>query len=69
LACNAKALLVESFPDVAVICEYGNLLVYATEKEAHTNKFKKIMETFQKENYDIYNLEVHTGLSVPANAV
>jgi cytidylate kinase len=69
LACNAKALLVESFPDVAVICEYGNLLVYATEKEAHTSKFKKIIETFQKENYDIYNLEVHTGLSVPANAV
>ncbi len=69
LACNAKASLVESFPDVGVICENGNLLVYATEKEAHTSKFKKILETFQKENYDIYNLEVHTGLSVPANAV
>ncbi|MDA3917689.1 MAG: cytidylate kinase-like family protein [Deltaproteobacteria bacterium] len=69
LACNAKALLVESFPDVGVICEYGNLLVYATEKEAHTSKFKKIIETFQKENCDIYNLEVHTGLSIPANAV
>jgi len=69
LAWNAKVLLVESFPDVGITCEYGNLLIYATEKEAHTTKFKKILDDIKKENYDIYNLEVHTGLPVPANAV
>ena len=69
LAYNVKASLVESFPDVGVICEYGNLLVYATKKEAHAAKFKKLLDHIKKENYDIYNLEVRTGLAVPANAV
>jgi len=69
MACHVKALLVESFPDIGVTCEYGNLLIYATEKEAHTIKFKKIIDTFQKEKKDIHNLEVHTGLPVPGNAV
>jgi len=69
LACNVKALLVESFPQVGVICEYGNLLVYAAEKEAHMAKFKKILHTVQTKNAGIHNLEVHTGLPVPANAV
>jgi cytidylate kinase len=69
LACNVKALLVESFPGAGVTCEYGNLLVYAEQKEAHTVKFKKILDTVQRENIGIHNIEVHTGLPVPANAV
>ncbi|WP_300464619.1 cytidylate kinase-like family protein [Desulfobacula sp.] len=69
LACKAKASMIESFPEVGITCEYGNLLVYASEKEAHMAKFKKILDAFQKENVGIHNLEVHTGLPVPANAV
>jgi cytidylate kinase len=69
LACNVKASLVESYPGIGVTCEYGNLLVYAAQKEAHAAKFKKILDTFQKENVGIHNLEVHIGLPMPANAV
>ncbi len=69
LACNVKASLVESFTGVGVTCEYGNLLVYAAQKQAHAVKFKKILDRYQRENIGIHNLEVHTGLPVPANAV
>jgi cytidylate kinase len=69
LACKLKAALVEGFPTVGVICEYGNLLVYAGEKQAHLARFTKIMDQFQRKNVGIHNIEVHTGLAVPANAV
>jgi len=69
LACHVKASLVESFPDVGVVCEYGNLLVYAGGKVAHLAKFKKILDTVQQENTGIHNLEVHTEVAVPGDAV
>jgi cytidylate kinase len=69
LACNMKAALVENFPHVGVTCEYGNLVIYATEKEAHTSKFKKILDTFSADSQGIHNLEVHTGIAVPGDAV
>ncbi|MCP3941719.1 MAG: cytidylate kinase-like family protein [Desulfobacteraceae bacterium] len=68
-ACGLKASLIASFFDVKITCEYGNLLVYAGEKVAHSAKFKRTINTFQKENSGIHNLEVHTGVPVPANAV
>lgn len=69
LACSVKASFVESFPDVGVTCEYGNLLVYATEKEAHTVRFKKILATLEKDHNGIHNIEVHTGVLGPEDAV
>ncbi|MCF6247505.1 MAG: cytidylate kinase-like family protein [Desulfobacula sp.] len=69
LACKLKAALVENFPDVGVICEYGNLLVYATTKEAHANKFKDVLGYFQRENKGIHNLEVHDMMTMPDQAV
>lgn len=69
LACSVKAALVVDFPDVGVTCEYGNLLVYATEKEAHNGKFRKLLDTLKKDHKDIHNLEVHAGLPVPPDAV
>ncbi|SLM32544.1 Response regulator receiver protein [Desulfamplus magnetovallimortis] len=69
IACNVKAALVEDFSDANVTCEYGNALVYSTEKDAHNIKFKKILDRLRKENSRIYNLEVHTGVTAPINAV
>ncbi len=69
VACSVKTTFVEAFPDVAVSCDYGNVLLYATEKDAHSGKFKKIMETLQKEQQGIFNLEVHSGTSIPEDAV
>lgn len=69
LACYVKTALVEAFPDVAVSCDYGNVLLYATEKEAHSGKFKKIVETLQRDQEKIFNLEVHSGVTIPEDAV
>ncbi|WP_022663582.1 AAA family ATPase [Desulfospira joergensenii] len=69
LACNLKAVLVESFPEAGVTCEYGNILVYAREGDSQTSKFKKCLQAFQQENKGVHNLEVHTGLPMPADAV
>jgi cytidylate kinase len=69
LACKLKAKLVEHFPDVGVTCEYGNLLVYAVTKEAHTAKFKTVLTQFKHENKTIHNLEVHSGVIIPDEAV
>lgn len=69
LAYKLKATLVEGFPEVGVTCEYGNLLVYAETKEAHSTLFKTILDSFKKENKGIHNLEVHSGLAKPGDAV
>ncbi|WP_457551787.1 hypothetical protein [Desulfobacula sp.] len=67
LACNLKAVRVEKFPEVDVCCEYGNLLVYAGEKDARSAKFKPCLKKFQQEIEHIHNLQVHTGIAVPAD--
>ena len=69
LACNVKATLVAEFPEVGVTCEYGNLLVYSTEKTAHNGKFKKILTALQQDTPGIFNLEVRAGVTAPLDAV
>ncbi len=69
LACNVKAALVDDFPDVGVTCEYGNLLIYSTAKDAHNAKFKQHLNTLKQEVKEIYNLEVHSGVPIPLDAV
>ena len=68
LACMVKAALVEKFPDVGITCEYGNVLVYSTEKEAHNTKFKNILASLKQDIPGIHNLEVHSGV-VPPDAI
>ena len=65
LACNIKAALVAEFPEVGITCEYGNMLVYSTEKTAHNGKFKKILASFQQNTPGVFNLEVHAGVPAP----
>jgi cytidylate kinase len=69
LACNVKAALVAEFPEVGITCEYGNLLLYATEKTAHNGKFKKLLTSLQQDTPGIFNLEVHAGVPAPLGAV
>lgn len=69
LACNVKAALVTEFPDVGISCEYGNMLLYATEKTAHNGKFKKILDSIKQDTPGIFNLEVHAGVPVPRDVV
>ena len=69
LACNVKATLVAEFPEVGITCEYGNLLLYATEKTAHNGKFKKLLTSLQQNTPGIFNLEVHAGVPAPLDVV
>ncbi len=69
LACNIKAALVEDYPEVGVTCEYGNLLVYITEKNAHSRKLKAKLDSLERSYKEIHNLEVHTGLPVLGGSV
>jgi len=69
LACNVKAAMVAEFPNVGVTCDYGNVLLYATEKTAHNGKFKKILDSVKRDTPGIFNIEVHSGVPVPRNAV
>ena len=69
LACNVKAALVAEFPEVGITCEYGNLLLYATEKTAHNGKFKKLLTSLQQDTPGIFNLEVRSGVPAPLDAV
>ncbi|GAB6145700.1 cytidylate kinase-like family protein [Desulfocicer niacini] len=69
LACNVKAALVTEFPEVGITCEYGNMLLYATEKIAHNGKFKKILDSLKQDTPGIFNLEVHAGVPAPLDAV
>ena len=69
LACRVKATLVHDFPDVGVTSDYGNVLVYLKPREHVTGKLHKRIDELRRSIDTIYNLEVHTGIEIPENAV
>jgi cytidylate kinase len=69
LACHIKASLIEAFPDVAVSSEYGNVLVYTKKSDRSTHKIQKRVKELQSEIKEIKYIEVHSGGSVPPEAV
>lgn len=69
LACQIKAALVDHFSDVAVTSEYGNVIIYTKTQERLGHKLKDKVKTLEEEIEGINNLEIHAGLSYPANAV
>lgn len=69
LACRVKAALVEDFPEAGVSSDYGNVLIYMSEKDAHSSKLKKLTAVIGQEHKEIHNLEIHSGLPVPSDAV
>jgi cytidylate kinase len=69
LACQVKAALIDVFPDTAVICEYGNVVVYTKKSDRSTQKLQKRAKELQKEIEEIKYIEVHAGESFPPEAV
>lgn len=69
LACRVKAVLIDSFPDVAVTSEYGNVLVYTKGSDRSTHKLQKKTKELRDEIGEIKYIEVHAGGSFPPNAV
>jgi len=69
LACQIKAAVVEKHPDVFVASKYGNVLVYCTEGDRHARKLKAIIGELCSTIEGVNNVEVHAGVTPPANAV
>jgi cytidylate kinase len=69
LACQVKAALIDSFPDVAVTSEYGNVLVYTKRSDRSTHRLQNRTKELRGEIGEINYIEVHAGGSVPPEAV
>jgi len=66
LASQVKTALVESYPDIGVTCEYGNVLVYT---KADARKLETKVRTLGKEIGGVHHIEVHSRVPIPPNAV
>ena len=69
LACQVKAALVDSFFDIGVTSEYGNVLIYTKDSDGQSSKLKKMRIKIESEIKGINNLEVHAGIAIPQNAI
>ena len=69
LASQVKTALVESHQDVAVTCEYGNVLIYTKSEDHHTHKLEAKAKTLAKEIDGIHHIEVHSKVAIPPNAI
>jgi len=69
LASQIKAALVEKHFDVAVLSEYGNVLVYNKGSERLLNKLEEQVKELSSGMKGINNIEVHTGVPGPPDAI
>lgn len=68
LACRVKAELVDEFHNIAVVCQYGNVIVYTKDK-GRAAKLHKHVDQIRKTVDGIYNMEIHSSAGFPADAV
>ena len=69
LASRIKAALVDISIDVAVLSEYGNVLVYTKADERISRKLEEKFKTLHGEIDEIHNIEFHPGVPIPPNAI
>ncbi len=69
LACGVKAAIVDAFPDCAVACEYGNIVIYTRKDDRHTHKLEQRVKSLSSELEGINTLEVHGGVVPPDGVV
>lgn len=69
LACKFKAAIFESYPDIFVVSEYGNILIYSNKSEYHVRKIKKMANSIAAKINSINSIEIHNNVSPPENAV
>ncbi len=69
LACRIKAELVEDFPSTGITCSYGNIIVYAKDKDQASAKLHEKLEKIHQNITGIHNLEVHAADPMPMDAV
>lgn len=68
IATRVKASLVQDFPDIGVTSDYGNILIYVNKEQSST-KISKRLPNIRNHVAGIHNMEVHTGISFPEDAV
>jgi hypothetical protein len=69
MASQVKAALVDISIDVAVLSEYGNVLVYTKADDRISRKLEGKFKTLRDEIDGIHNIEFHPGVPFPPNAV
>jgi cytidylate kinase len=69
LACRVKAVLVQDFADVAVVCEYGNVLVYTSKTDRKARRLEERVRALAAQLAGINNVEVHSGVPCPPGAI
>ena len=70
LACRIKAALVnKNCFDLAVTCEFGNVVVYASDSDRVRNDLDQSLEDLGRALPEIKHMEVHSDLNIPKNAV
>ncbi|MBI9090545.1 MAG: cytidylate kinase-like family protein [Desulfobacterium sp.] len=69
VACRVKADLVDEFPNIAVTCEYGNVLIYTKSKDPTTGKLSRQLNKIRENISGINHLETHGGIEFPSDAV
>lgn len=69
LAGQVKAELVSLSPEVAVTSEYGNVLVFTKPGDRAARKIRDKIKVLSREIQGINNIEVHSGVSIPPDAV
>ena len=69
MACQMKAGLSDSFDNIGVKSEYGNILVYARGNDHHLQRIRKKANEVANEMEGINDLEVHATQKLPPKSV
>ncbi len=69
LAYRIKTVFLQQGFDVSVTSDYGNVLVYTKTGDRLTHKLQKIAKSLDSKIKGINNIEIHSGLPFPSNAV
>ena len=69
LAYRVKTVFLKQGFDVSVTSDYGNVLVYTKTGDRLTHKLQKIAKSLDGKIKGINNIEIHSGLPFPSNAV
>ncbi|MCF8031859.1 MAG: cytidylate kinase-like family protein [Desulfarculaceae bacterium] len=69
LACRVKtALIQDDCVDVAVACEFGNVLVYSKQGHRRTHQLEEKVKPLAAAMPEINHIEVRTGQAIPPEA-
>jgi len=69
LSSQIKAALVVVSPNIAVISDYGNVLIYTKAEDRIVRKLEKKLVSIRDEIKGINSLEIHPGGKPPASAI